>query len=138
MLGRLGAALAAAAVLAAAASADDPPRPAEPAQPDVTLFESSARLRLNWSEIAFRGNRPKAWDHVVSPEVRANIRVLAGLFEGKAEIGFAADHFAPVGGCFVGETRQPGTQLGDICGQAPHKIDVQDSKQQVFAAIWAR
>ncbi|MBL9099196.1 MAG: hypothetical protein JNK07_19875 [Alphaproteobacteria bacterium] len=94
MLGRLGAALAAAAVLAAAASADDPPRPAEPAQPDVTLFESSARLRLNWSEIAFRGNRPKAWDHVVSPEVRANIRVLAGLFEGKAEIGFAADHFA--------------------------------------------
>lgn len=94
MLGRFGAALAAAAVLAASASADDPLHPVEPDRPDATIFETSARLRLSWSEIALRGNRPKAWDHVVSPEGRANIRVLAGLFEGKAEIGFASDHFA--------------------------------------------
>lgn len=94
MLGRLGAALAAAVAFVASAVADDLPRPVEPSRPDATIFETSARLRLNWSEIVFRGNRPKAWDNVMSPEVRASIRVLAGLFEGKAEIGFAADHFA--------------------------------------------
>lgn len=88
------AAVAAALGSAAAALAEDPPRPAQAARGDATVFEASARLRTNWSEIAFRGNRPKAWENVISPEVRANVRVLAGLFEGKAEIGFASDHFA--------------------------------------------
>lgn len=94
MRGWRTAAIVAALGSAAAASADDPPRAVDPSRPNATLIETSARLRLNWSEIAFRGNRPKAWDHVESPEMRATLRILSGLFEGKVEIGVASDEFA--------------------------------------------
>jgi hypothetical protein len=87
------AALVAAALGTATASADDLPRPIEPTRADVTTLETSLRLRSNWTEIAFRGKRPKAWDNIVSPEVRATLRVLEGLFEAKAEIGLASDNF---------------------------------------------
>ena len=94
MWGTLRVAALAAALGAATASADDLPRPIEPTRADATTLETSLRLRMNWSEIAFRGPRPKAWDNVMSPEVRATLRVLEGLFEAKAEIGFASDNFA--------------------------------------------
>ncbi len=58
------------------------------------LFEASSRVRLGWTEIAFRGNRPKAWDETVSPELRSSLRLLDGLLEAKIEIGVWADHFA--------------------------------------------
>ncbi len=61
---------------------------------DATTFETSMRVRSVWTEIAFRGDRPKAWDDIVSPEFRASLRVLAGLFEAKLEIGALADRFA--------------------------------------------
>jgi hypothetical protein len=57
------------------------------------VAEVSSRLRMGWTEIAFRGNQPKAWDGTVSPEVRASLRVMAGLFEGKLEIGGVEDRF---------------------------------------------
>ena len=75
------------------AQADDV-RTADPVRPDATIFETSTRVRLGWTEIAFRGDRPKAWDEFVSPEFRASLRVLAGLFEGKLEVGVLADRFA--------------------------------------------
>ena len=65
----------------------------EVAPSDAAVFETSARLRAGWTEIAFRGDRPKAWDESVSPEYRASLRVLAGLFEGKLEVGVQADRF---------------------------------------------
>ncbi len=65
-----------------------------PKTADATMFESSARLRYGWSEIALRGNGPKAWDESASPEFRASLRVLAGLFEGKLELGVVSDRFA--------------------------------------------
>lgn len=58
------------------------------------LFEASSRVRLGWTETAFRGNRPKAWDETVSPELRSSLRLLEGLLEAKIEIGIWADHFA--------------------------------------------
>ncbi len=67
---------------------------AGPVVTDTTIFETSARVRLGWSEIAFRGNRQKAWDATLSPELRASFRVLAGIFEGKIEAGVLSDHFA--------------------------------------------
>ena len=60
---------------------------------DATIFETSARVRYGWTEIAFRGDRPKAWDESMSPEFRASLRVLSGLFEGKIEIGAQADRY---------------------------------------------
>ena len=64
-----------------------------PKSTDSILFETSTRLRLGWTEIAFRGNRPKAWDATMSPELRASLRILEGLIEAKIEIGAWADHF---------------------------------------------
>lgn len=65
-----------------------------PKTTDAIVFESSARLRYGWSEIVLRGNAPKAWDESASPEFRASLRVLAGLFEGKLELGVVSDRFA--------------------------------------------
>jgi hypothetical protein len=65
-----------------------------PKTSDGIVFESSARLRYGWSEIALRGNGPKAWDESASPEFRASLRVMAGLFEGKVEVGVVSDRFA--------------------------------------------
>lgn len=64
-----------------------------PKSTDGTLFEASSRVRLGWTEIAFRGNRPKAWDATIGPELRASLRVLEGLLEAKVEIGAWADAF---------------------------------------------
>ncbi len=60
---------------------------------DTAILETSARLRMGWTEIAFRGNRPKAWDSTLSPELRATLRVLSGIFEAKLEVGVLSDHF---------------------------------------------
>lgn len=84
----------AAGMFVANAAAEDVVPPAELQRRDATILESSARLRLTWTEIAFRSNRPKAWDQIVAPEFRTSLRVLAGLFEGKVEIGAAGDRFA--------------------------------------------
>lgn len=91
MRGRVWAAALAAAVCSAAAKADELPPPIE--RVDATTLETSARVRTNWTEIAFRGPRPKAWDVIVSPEARATLRVLEGLFEAKAELGVASENF---------------------------------------------
>jgi hypothetical protein len=64
-----------------------------PKSNDSILFEASTRLRLGWTEIAFRGNRPKAFDATMSPELRASLRILEGLLEAKIEVGAWADHF---------------------------------------------
>ena len=66
---------------------------AAPAVNNTAMLETSARLRMGWTEIAFRGNRPKAWDATMSPELRATLRVLSGLFEAKLEVGVLSDHF---------------------------------------------
>lgn len=86
------AAFAVAATCGAAAQADEP-RPPE-ASRDAIIFETSARQRIVGTETAFRGDRPKAWDTIVGSEARASLRVLAGLFESKLEIGASADRFA--------------------------------------------
>ncbi len=65
-----------------------------PVPGDATLFETSARMRMGWTEIAQRGNRPKAWDATLGNEWRASLRVLSGIFEGKLEIGALSDRFA--------------------------------------------
>lgn len=89
-----------AAWLAAAVSIAPPAAHAEdvaavaPQSTGSLLFEASSRVRLGWTEIAFRGNRPKAWDETVSPELRSSLRLLDGLLEAKIEIGVWADHFA--------------------------------------------
>ena len=89
-----------AAWLAAAVSIAPPAAHAEdvaavaPQSTGSLLFEASSRVRLGWTEIAFRGNRPKAWDETVSPELRSSLRLLDGLLEAKIEIGIWADHFA--------------------------------------------
>jgi len=87
------AALVVAGVFAVAAAQADEAAPA-PSRPDATIFDTSARVRLAWTELPFRSNRPKGWDEIVAPEARAALRILAGLFEGKAEIIVAADRFA--------------------------------------------
>jgi hypothetical protein len=89
-----------AAWLAAAVSIAPPAALAEdvaavaPQSTGSLLFEASSRMRLGWTEIAFRGNRPKAWDETLSPELRSSLRLLDGLLEAKIEIGIWADHFA--------------------------------------------
>ena len=60
---------------------------------DAAIVETSTRLRFGWTEFAFAGNHPKAWDDIVSPEFRISLRVLDGLFEGKLEIDGYADRF---------------------------------------------
>lgn len=69
-------------------------RAEEPPRPDATIVESSARVRLAWTEFAFRGDRPKGWDEIVAPEFRTSLRILAGLFEAKFEAIVQADRFA--------------------------------------------
>lgn len=64
-----------------------------PAKTDGILAEASLRARTGCTEIAFRGPRPKAWDCSLSPEARMSLRVLQGMFEGKIELGVAADRF---------------------------------------------
>ena len=64
-----------------------------PLRRDGTIFEASTRLRMTWTELAFAGNHPKAWDDIMSPEFRAALRVLDGMFEGKLEIQAYADRF---------------------------------------------
>lgn len=86
------AALAGVAFLCGLARADDVASVA-PKAADGALFEASSRLRFGWTEIALRSDKPKAWDETISPEVRASLRVLAGLFEAKVEIGAMADSF---------------------------------------------
>ena len=61
---------------------------------DITTLETSTRVHFGWTEIAFKGDRSKAWDEITSPEFRASLRVLAGLFEAKLEIDAFADRFA--------------------------------------------
>lgn len=56
-------------------------------------MEASARVRLNWTEIAFRGNKPKAWDEITSPELRTVVRLQSGMFEGKLELAALGDLF---------------------------------------------
>lgn len=56
-------------------------------------MEASARVRLNWTEIAFRGNKPKAWDEITSPEFRTAVRLQSGMFEGKLELATLGDLF---------------------------------------------
>lgn len=56
-------------------------------------FETSMRARLAWTEIAYRGNRPKAWDHIESPELRTSFRLLADMFECKVELAALSDRF---------------------------------------------
>jgi len=82
-----------AGVFAVVAAEADEAAPA-PSRPDATIFETSGRVRLAWTEIPFRPNRPKGWDEIVGPEFRAGLRVLSGLFEGKAEVIVGADRFA--------------------------------------------
>jgi hypothetical protein len=79
-------------VATVAAHAQSAPAP-EPPRPDATTFDTSARVRLAWTEIPFRAPRPKGWDEIMAPEFRAGLRVLSGLFEGKAEIIVNADRF---------------------------------------------
>jgi hypothetical protein len=89
----------AACVAAAVGMASPPGARAEdvvavaPKTADGVLFETSTRVRFGWTEMAFRGNRPKAWDATMSPELRASLRILEGLLEAKIEIGVWADHF---------------------------------------------
>ena len=85
--------VASAGVFAACAEGDEL-LVASPARRDAITFETSARVRFVATEIAFRGDRPKAWDEIVSPEFRASLRILSGLFEGKLEVGALADRFA--------------------------------------------
>ena len=70
--------------------ADEVPTP-PPATTNALIFDTSSRVRLGWTEIGFRGDRPKAWDASIGPEARASLRLLSGLFEGKFEVGIAAD-----------------------------------------------
>jgi hypothetical protein len=91
---RWHAAMLAASMCVATAAAHAQPAPAsEPPRPDATIFDTSVRVRLAWTEIPFRPARPKGWDEIVAPELRAGLRVLAGLFEGRAEIIVNADRF---------------------------------------------
>ena len=99
MLGRLWSA---ALVVASFGVLPDPARaddvlPTAPSTMNLTTFEASSRVRFGWTELAFRGPRPKAWDGSVSPEFRASLRVLAGLFEGKVDIGALADRYEQLG-----------------------------------------
>jgi hypothetical protein len=86
---RRGALVAVGLSLCADALADEAPR--TPTPRDATIFETSARYRFAWTEIPFRPDRPKAWDERTGTEVRASLRVLAGLFEGKLEVGMMSD-----------------------------------------------
>jgi hypothetical protein len=81
-------------VVAATVAVAEEVRAPEPARGDATIFETSGRVRLAWTEIPFRPNRPKGWDEIAAGELRATLRVLAGLFEGKAEVIVNADRFA--------------------------------------------
>lgn len=92
MGGRYGLAALVAASLGIMPSAQAGDFESSPATPGLT-FETSARARLAWTEIAFRSNRPKAWDEISSPELRASLRLLSGLFEGKIELGAFADRY---------------------------------------------
>ena len=56
-------------------------------------IESSLRTRLSWTEMAYRGNREKAWAEMISPEARVSLRLLSGILEGKVELGAVADDF---------------------------------------------
>ena len=99
MLGRLGAAalvVAAFATLHGTVRADEATL-ATPLSTNATILETSSRVRFGWTELAFRGNRPKAWDESFSPELRASLRVLAGIFEAKLEIGALADRYSRLG-----------------------------------------
>jgi len=82
--------------------------------PRGIVFDTSSRVRFGWSEITFRSDRPRAWDQSVSPEVRASLRVLSGMFEGKIEIGAVADRFAHVG--YDTDTARAELQLGLVSG----------------------
>jgi len=67
---------------------------ADAVRPGATVLETSSRVRFGWTEIAFKGDRPKAWDETTSPEFRATLRILSGFFEAKLEIGALADRYA--------------------------------------------
>ncbi len=56
-------------------------------------IESSLRSKFTWTEIAYRGNREKAWAEMFSPEARVSLRLLHGILEGKVELGAIADDF---------------------------------------------
>ncbi len=87
------AAIAVACIIMFAASARAEDSDIAPLRRDATIFEASTRLRLGWTEMAFAGSHPKAWDDIMSPEFRASLRVLDGMFEGKFEIDTYADRF---------------------------------------------
>jgi hypothetical protein len=59
----------------------------------TAILDVSTRARLNWTELAFRGDKPKAWDEITSPELRASIRLQSGMFEGKLEVATIEDLF---------------------------------------------
>jgi hypothetical protein len=91
---RSAAAIAAVLTAFAAHSRADDAQPFAVAKQSSTTFEASTRVRLIWTEIAFRGNKPKAWDEITSPELRTSIRLQSGLFEGKLELASLEDLFA--------------------------------------------
>lgn len=90
---RTAAAIAAALMVCSAPGRADDVQPFTTARPSSATIETSARVRLNWTEIAFRSNKPKAWDEITSPELRAAIRLQSGIFEGKIELGALGDLF---------------------------------------------
>ena len=57
------------------------------------FFETSESVRFWWTEIADFEDKPKGWDSIVSPEIAASLRLVAGAFEATAEIGAVADRF---------------------------------------------
>lgn len=90
--GKWGAAAVAAAVISAGpARADD--LQSQVQTKSVLSLESSLRSRVSWTELAYRGNKDKAWAENISPEARVSLRLLRGIFEGKLELGAISDDF---------------------------------------------
>lgn len=90
MVGRILAAAACAACLCAGGRAEEGSAPA-------LFFETSESVRFWWTEVADFEDKPKAWDGVVSPEIAASLRLVAGSFEVTAELGAIADRFEHFG-----------------------------------------
>lgn len=97
MIGGLSCAAIAAAVLLCLSQPsfgeDLQPTPVVSKQGDFVSIETSLRSRFGWTELAFRGDRPKEWEEMMSPEARLTLRVLNGWFEGKVEVGGLTDEF---------------------------------------------
>lgn len=92
---RVEAAVAAACMVIATPSfsEDFHPTAQSPVAGNSVTLESSVRTKFMWTEIAFRGDKPKAWDEITSPEFRASVKILNGLFEGRLELAALTDQF---------------------------------------------